>query len=340
VLQEHDSVNERYEIARFITPYDITGFNMPGTCPWWFDLTDYQTLLKDSVTLSLYIESWIGGDQGWLITATFEMIEGFPAMEPYQVVNLWDKGRVVYGDTSRPVEQQLPPVTTFVDADADSMMLRVTTTGHGQGNTDNAAEFSNKWHGAWAGETYFEHQLWRSTCNVNPCSPQGGTWQYNRAGWCPGAGVFPWDNTVSSFTPGDSMVFQYVIEPYENYCRPNNPDCVDGVTCSDCDYNYTGHTEPHYTTIGQMFLYRGGGSAVEPKQNAGVPNDLVLEQNYPNPFNPTATIRFTLPMHGHTRLVVYNLAGEEIARLVDNLLTAGSHAVTFEGSHLASGVYF
>ncbi len=65
----------------------------------------------------------------------------------------------------------------------------------------------------------------------------------------------------------------------------------------------------------------------------------VLEGNYPNPFNPSTEIRFALPEAQHVRLVVYDVTGREIARLVDALLPAGTHRVSFDATHLPSGVY-
>lgn len=141
-----DTTFDRIEIARFITPYDITGGGGPGTCPWDYDLTAYQPLLHDSVTLALYIGTWIGGNNGWLITATFELIEGQPDPEPYRVQLLWDIGYLVYGDPDNPPESYIEPAQVFTDAFTEAVQAHVFCTGHGQGNTDNAAEFSNKWH--------------------------------------------------------------------------------------------------------------------------------------------------------------------------------------------------
>ena len=63
-------------------------------------------------------------------------------------------------------------------------------------------------------------------------------------------------------------------------------------------------------------------------------------QNYPNPFNPSTIIRFTLPHQGMVKLNVYNILGEKVAQLINTELTAGIHEVVFNGSNLASGVYF
>ncbi|MEX2190199.1 MAG: T9SS type A sorting domain-containing protein, partial [Bacteroidota bacterium] len=67
---------------------------------------------------------------------------------------------------------------------------------------------------------------------------------------------------------------------------------------------------------------------------------FALEQNYPNPFNPTTTIEFTLPADGHVVLKVYDLAGREVATLVDGDRIAGVYQqVVFDASRLASGMY-
>jgi hypothetical protein len=71
-----------------------------------------------------------------------------------------------------------------------------------------------------------------------------------------------------------------------------------------------------------------------------VPGRFALEQNYPNPFNPTTMIRYALPGRAHVALTVYNTLGQCIASLVNETEEAGNHVVRFEGSGLASGVYF
>lgn len=64
-----------------------------------------------------------------------------------------------------------------------------------------------------------------------------------------------------------------------------------------------------------------------------------LEANYPNPFNPLTQIRFILPEEQHVMLAIFNLLGQEVARLIDRDLEAGAHQVMFDASQLASGTY-
>lgn len=71
------------------------------------------------------------------------------------------------------------------------------------------------------------------------------------------------------------------------------------------------------------------------------PRSYSLDQNYPNPFNPSTTIRFSLPFASYVRLTVYDMLGREVSDLSPSeIMDAGTHAVTFDGENLGSGVYF
>lgn len=72
-----------------------------------------------------------------------------------------------------------------------------------------------------------------------------------------------------------------------------------------------------------------------------IPTQYSLEQNYPNPFNPTTTIKFGLPKDGLVSIKIYDIAGREVMKLVNNQhMKAGFQTQMFNGSNLASGVYF
>ncbi len=72
------------------------------------------------------------------------------------------------------------------------------------------------------------------------------------------------------------------------------------------------------------------------------PYNFKLDQNYPNPFNPVTTINFQLPKEGRIKLVVYNIIGEKVKTLVDEIRTQGNHKIVFNSNSekLSSGVYF
>jgi hypothetical protein len=71
-----------------------------------------------------------------------------------------------------------------------------------------------------------------------------------------------------------------------------------------------------------------------------VPTEFALEQNYPNPFNPVTTIRYAILHSEHVTLIIYNIKGQEMLRLVDEYLTQGFYSITMDGRHLSSGLYF
>jgi hypothetical protein len=71
-----------------------------------------------------------------------------------------------------------------------------------------------------------------------------------------------------------------------------------------------------------------------------IPTQFSLEQNYPNPFNPVTNFQFTVPHSSFTILMVYDLLGREIATLVNEVKQPGTYTVQFDGSGLASGIYF
>jgi hypothetical protein len=76
-----------------------------------------------------------------------------------------------------------------------------------------------------------------------------------------------------------------------------------------------------------------------------LPSRYTLYQNVPNPFNPTTTIRYNIAADVHVRLVIFDVAGRVVRRLVDENQQADSYAVTWDGVNdtgqaVATGIYF
>jgi Secretion system C-terminal sorting domain len=71
-----------------------------------------------------------------------------------------------------------------------------------------------------------------------------------------------------------------------------------------------------------------------------LPSIFEIHPAYPNPFNPTTNISFDLKKAANTQIAVYNANGQLVATLVDGFRSAGYHNLSFDGSELASGVYF
>ena len=71
-----------------------------------------------------------------------------------------------------------------------------------------------------------------------------------------------------------------------------------------------------------------------------IPTVFSLSQNYPNPFNPNTKIRFGIPKESKVTLIIYNILGQEVRRLVNQQLKAGYHEVDLNISNYSSGIYF
>ena len=65
-----------------------------------------------------------------------------------------------------------------------------------------------------------------------------------------------------------------------------------------------------------------------------------LKENYPNPFNPTTTIEYSIGIAGPTKLMVFDVLGREVVKLVDEYRPIGSHKVVWRASNMPSGIYF
>ena len=176
---------ESIEILRHITPYKIEMSN-------YVDVTELAPLLKGTQTLTSFIDTWVGPGhaqgEGWRITARFVFYPGPPA-GPDELINVWGKRSITVGQTGEgeTVGDQIDPVSFNIPSDATRVVAHLTTTGHSFGNTSNCAEFCEMRHDVIINEEVFSTNPWRGDCDVNPVSPQFGTWEYGRNGWCPGA---------------------------------------------------------------------------------------------------------------------------------------------------------
>jgi len=79
--------------------------------------------------------------------------------------------------------------------------------------------------------------------------------------------------------------------------------------------------------------------------DAAVPKEFALDQNYPNPFNPSTTLRYSVPVSAPVTLKIFNLLGQEVATLVNEVQAPGVHTIVWNGTNtfgrsVGSGVYF
>ena len=96
------------------------------------------------------------------------------------------------------------------------------------------------------------------------------------------------------------------------------------------------------------FVIGGIPVSVEMDETKSVPTRFNLSQNYPNPFNPTTTINYTIPAEvkgnfsslQNVELKIYDVLGNEVTTLVNEVQSTGNYMVNFDGSRLSSGIYY
>ncbi len=116
-----------------------------------------------------------------------------------------------------------------------------------------------------------------------------------------------------------------------------------GTTTEPKQYSYTDKNvaSGNYTYRLKQVDFDGSYSySKEVEVDINSPAEFSLKQNYPNPFNPSTKIEYSIPQDGFVTLRIYNSLGQEVSRLVNNFVKAGSHSVTFNAGSLASGIYY
>jgi len=147
---------------------------------------------------------------------------------------------------------------------------------------------------------------------------------------------------IFRYTTNDAVgkIFKFGIKGGDNESAfgLNHLENVD-----DTDTTYTLNTQ--WGSINPNFYNRWNYDLKKPiftgvEQLSGVALVYSLAQNYPNPFNPSTRIEFSIPITSNVQVKVFNVLGQEVATLANETLKAGKHAVTFDASKLASGMYF
>ena len=249
----------------------------------------------------------IGTDaQGYIVDVSMDFQEGTPEYKYSWVDVIW-RGTFPFGDYAN-----LQPMDTIIwsyASEAEGSKLKIINTGHGWGdlNTGNAAEFYEATHKIKVNNDAYDQHLW-VVCNPNPdgCQPQNGTWYYNRAGWCPGSISYVYDYDLSIYVnlPDVNIVYEFYPD-YMDYCHPNNPDCVTGVTCADCQAGFN----PHFIISGNLVTYSNNlyiQTGQEDHNHFGL-------QAYPNPTNNflfLSSFRNNLAIDANVQLL--NALGQEV----------------------------
>ncbi len=244
-------INERFELGRVITPYggymanSTNGFNNNWEMVHVFDVTDFVHLLKDTIAMEANYSGW---SSGFSATVSFAFIEGTPARDILSIES-YINGSFVYTDPTVFNNQKVPAKTFDVNPNAVSGKIRFTPTGHGFVNSLNCAEFCQKDYLLYVDNSLIDQRnMWRDDCGLNPIYPQGGTWLYDRANWCPGLDAKIYETHLTSFN-GSTIEVDFDVEVY-NYTVP------------------PGETPATYTLDASLVQYSG----------FNISNDVALEE--------------------------------------------------------------
>lgn len=115
-----------------------------------------------------------------------------------------------------------------------------------------------------------------------------------------------------------------------------------GTTVNPKSYSFTDRNVPAGKCIYRLKQVDFDGSYEYSKEievYVNAPDEFSLEQNFPNPFNPKTKIKYSIPIGGFVKLVIYDMLGNEVRVLVNEKKQTGIHTVDFDGSSFSSGVY-
>lgn len=319
---------EWVELCRYITPF--------GTqCVDDLDVTDFTTVLQGLIEFEYYCESYQNGS-GYCPTAIFEYTKGTPDYPYVDMKEIW-YGIYAFGD----YDNLCPIPTRHVTFEpcVEAAKLQITATGHnwsdtqnGAVNTGNAAEFYHAKHNInFNGVTVDTMDLWQ-TCNPNPagCS-QGGTWTYNRAGWCPGSFSMVWDYSLNNYVRNGQVDLLYEFDPtYMDLCHPNYPNCVSGTNgCIDC----LNTNNPILRVSGKLLTYSHDYDVImDVPTYPDVYTDPFEVTLTPNPVKNHLTITTNYDK-GYVRVHIINAQGVVVRNF--NMLETD----TIDMSDLPAGIY-
>lgn len=199
----------RLEFINFITPYGL-GLSLNGLIgkTWAFDVTDYAPVLKGARFIAMEGAPYQEDND-----IRFVFYEGTPPRDVKSIQQIWPNGTWVspsYNDIVN--NNYFEPVTFQLSNSASQFKIRSAISGHGQ-----EGEFIQRTHTLSLNGSMNFPWLLTKECATNPIYPQGGTWVFDREGWCPGAEV---DNKDLELTPnvtsGQTITLDYSLPSIAN----------------------------------------------------------------------------------------------------------------------------
>ncbi len=192
----------KVELMSFVTPYGINlDLGMEGKT-WYFDVTDYTPVLKGLKRMTIEL----GGQRQEDMDIKFLYIVGTPPHDIIDFQQIWRPASSSYQDLL--ADRTFEARDLMTHPDGEQFKLKSVITGHGQ-----EGEFSPRQHtfNIDGGDNEYQWMIW-TECSTIPIYPQGGTWLYDRAGWCPGdpSDLYEYDIT-EHIIPGQAHNMDYGI---------------------------------------------------------------------------------------------------------------------------------
>lgn len=190
---------QKFEIMSFVTPYGI-GLDLGDSGKMWeFNVTDYLPILRGLKRLS--VERGAYQEQ---LDIRFLFVKGTPARNVIDIQQIWPATEENF--TNIREDKRFPPLDIVPHAQGKMFKIRSMITGHGQ-----EGEFIPREHTISVDGQEFTREVWKQ-CSENPVYPQGGTWVYARAGWCPGMATDLAEYDVTSLMDqGELNSFDYTV---------------------------------------------------------------------------------------------------------------------------------
>ncbi|MAZ71525.1 MAG: hypothetical protein CMC70_00095 [Flavobacteriaceae bacterium] len=313
-----------YEIIRYLTPYGVA-------CNSEIDLTDFASLLQGKTNFRVNLGTQ---GNGFEYTLQLNYEAGVPDHPYSTVTKLWYQ-TYQFGDPAnlQPAEQ----FDVVYPENTETAKIKLVSSGHGWGdnNTGNAAEFHQDTHHIWVDNAETFEQFNWVDCDPNPdgCSPQNGTWYFNRAGWCPGSIAQFFDYDMAPYTNQDQVRLRYVFDTdYVDNCHPNNDDCVSGTTCPNCDDGFNPHliVSSYLISLGDAPL--GDSEVILGTEDYINPTAVSV---YPNPSGGQFYVSFDAFEDAST-VKIYDYLGRPIQQ---HNVAAGNGALKVNLTNYATGIY-
>tara|TARA_B100000959_G_scaffold6735_1_gene6902 strand:- start:274 stop:1962 length:1689 start_codon:yes stop_codon:yes gene_type:complete len=198
---------KQFCLGSFVTPYGKR-LEMGGASGWeWiYDISEYAPILKGDLNLRV-------GNNQELLDLKFHFIKGKPSRNVISVENIYSYADYKYEHLAD--DSLLISTDIILNPIASAYSIKSIVSGHGHAGPRNCCEWDSKTH-TWymGGYELFRWNVW-TDCGNNPIYPQGGTWPFDRAGWCPGTIVDEHEFELTPFvSPGDTLNLDYGIENY------------------------------------------------------------------------------------------------------------------------------